>query len=539
MNNKSFIVAVSAVLFSFSVSAQSVNVHADSAQHAPDNWFNLDPSSNAVQGISTEKTYEYLKSKPSKKVLVAVIDSGIDVDHEDLNSKIWVNKREVAGNGIDDDKNGYVDDIHGWNFIGGKDGKHVDHDTYELTREYVRLINKYKDQDISKLPKKEGAYYEKIKSAFEKQREDFRQQYAGFMYFYKGYQRSEKLLEAYLDVEELKAEDLEKVVSEDEVVLTAKAMLEFAKQNNYTEETFKEGLEYFGSGMDYGYNTDFDPRHIVGDNYEDLSERYYGNNDVAGPDPRHGTHVAGIIAADRHNKLGMQGIADNVEIMVLRAVPNGDERDKDIANAIYYAVDNGAKVINMSFGKSYSPSKEAVDAAVRYAEEKNVLIVHAAGNSSEDIDTEENYPTRQYLDSKKQAKNWIEVGATSWKNNEDIVADFSNYGKKSVDIFAPGVDLYSTTPNSTYESLSGTSMAAPVTTGIAALLLSYYPHLSAEQIKEIILDSAIKHKGVKVNCPGKKGKLVKFTDLSNTGGIVNAWEAIKLAESYQIKGNKN
>lgn len=536
MNIKSFVVAASAVTLSFTAPAQSVDsIGADSIQQAPENWFNLDPAANAVQGVSTEKTYEYLKNKPSRKILVAIIDSGIDVDHEDLDGKIWINEDEIAGNGKDDDSNGYADDVHGWNFIGGKDGENVDHDTYELTREYARLTKKYEGQDIEELPKKEKAYYEKIKTEFERNRDDFKQQYAGFMYFYEGYQRSQKLLEAYLNVDELTAEDLEKIASTDEVVMTAKSMMEFAFQNNYNEEVLKEGLEHFSNGIEYGYNTEFDPRSIVGDNYNDLSERYYGNNDVKGPDPRHGTHVAGIIAANRNNTLGMKGIANDVQIMVLRAVPDGDERDKDIANAIYYAVDNGAHIINMSFGKSYSPDKIAVDKAVKYAEDKGVLIIHAAGNSSENIDEEANFPNRQFYDSRKQAKNWIEVGATSWKNGEEIVADFSNYGKKSVDVFAPGVDIYSTTPGSTYEDLSGTSMAAPVTTGVAALLMAYYPDLSVEQVKEIILDSAIEHKGKRVNLPGGKEELVKFSDLSNTGAIVNAYEAVKMADSMQGK----
>lgn len=526
---------IATVFFTFQVSAQSTDSAVDSAQKAPENWFNLDPASSDIQGVSTEKTYEYLKDKSSKKVLVAVIDSGVDVDHEDLQGNIWTNKDEIPGNGIDDDENGYVDDLHGWNFIGGKGGENVTHDTYELTREYTRLKEKHKGQDISELPKKEREYYENIKKDFESRRDDFQQQHSGFMYFYKGYQRSSKLLEAYLDVEELSAEDLEKVDSQDEVVMTAKALVEFAKENEYTEETFQEGLEYFNNALNYGYNTEFDPRSIVGDHYEDLSERYYGNNDVKGPDSRHGTHVAGIIAANRRNDLGVKGIADNVEIMVLRAVPDGDERDKDIANAIYYAVDNGAKVINMSFGKSYSPYKEVVDAAVRYAEEKGVLMIHAAGNSGEDIDTEANFPNRHFLDAKKQASNWIEVGAASWKGREEIVAEFSNYGRKNVDVFAPGVDIYSTTPNSTYENLSGTSMAAPVTTGVAALIMSYFPELTAAEIKEVILKSSIRQKGIKVNCPGKKGELVKFKHLCATGGIVNALEAVKLAESYQRK----
>ncbi len=534
MKLKCLWVAAATMLLTVQLSAQSTDTLADSTIQAPENWFNLDAETDAVQGVSTEKTYDYLKGKTSKKVLVAIIDSGIDVDHEDLKGKIWTNTDEVPGNGKDDDNNGYADDVHGWNFIGGKDGQNIDHDSYELTREYVRLTKKYKEQDVSKLPKEERAYYEKVKNTFEKQKDEFEQQYNGFMYFYKGYQRSEKMLEAYLDTESIDTTDLKKIDSPDEVIMTAKALMEFAVENDYTQETFKEGVEYFSNAKKYGYDTDFDPRAIVGDDYNDLSDKHYGNSDVKGPDPRHGTHVAGIIAADRDNNLGMKGIANNVEIMVLRAVPDGDERDKDIANAIYYAVDNGANIINMSFGKSYSPQKQAVDAAVRYAEEKGVLIIHAAGNSGEDVDKKDNYPSRYYLDSRRQASNWIEVGASSWKIDEDFVAEFSNYGAKTVDVFAPGVDLYSTTPNSTYESLSGTSMAAPVTTGVVALLMSYYPGLSAEQVREIILKSAVKHKDIKVKQPGK-GELVKFSKLSSTGGTVNALEAVKLAESYKIR----
>ena len=525
-------------VFSFStLLAQATDPPIDSAKTAPANWFNLD-AGEYVQGVSTEKAYELLNGRKSEKIIVAVIDSGVDIAHEDLEGKIWVNEDEIPGNGKDDDNNGYVDDVHGWNFIGGADGSHVNQDTYELTREYVRLKKEYEGVSLDDIPKKEKEYYVHIMDEYEKKRSEMEQQFSGFQFFAKSYMRSSKLLEAYLDVEEVTADLLEEIETDDEVVQTSVSIMEYALSMGFSKDQFEEYNEYYSSALEYGYNPDFDPRSIVGDNYDDINEKYYGNNDVNGPDSRHGTHVAGIIAANRNNTLGMEGIAENVAIMAIRAVPNGDERDKDIANAIYYAVDNGAKVINMSFGKSYSPQKEAVDKAVRYAESKGVLLVHAAGNSSEDIDETPNYPNRNFFDSKKEATNWIEVGASSWKDDAEFVAEFSNYGKNSVDVFAPGVDLYSTTPNQQYENLSGTSMASPVTAGVAAMIMSYYPDLDVKQIKEIILDSTVKLGKMKVTRPGDAEKLVNFESLSRTGGVVNAYEAVKLAESYQIKMNK-
>ncbi|MCA6434434.1 MAG: S8 family serine peptidase, partial [Cytophagales bacterium] len=290
----------------------------------------------------------------------------------------------------------------------------------------------------------------------------------------------------------------------------------------------KEGVDYFEVIVKYGYNAEFDSRQIVGDNYSDFFEKGYGNNDVKGPDPLHGTHVAGIIAADRKNNLGIKGIADNVKIMAVRAVPNGDERDKDVANAIIYAVDNGAKIINMSFGKSFSPEKEVVDRAVKYAEQKGVLLIHAAGNEGDDIDVEKNFPTKKYLNG-KEAKNWIEVGASSWGSDENFVGSFSNYGKKGVSLFAPGVQIYSTTPGNTYKNEDGTSMASPSTAGVAALLMSYFPNLTAIEVKDILEKSTRKFDNLKVQKPGSK-ELVSFSELSSSGGLVNAYEAVKMAK---------
>lgn len=512
-------------------------------KETPKNWFLLDPQTDSVQGVSAEKTYQtLLKDQPSKTILVAVIDSGIDIDHEDLKSVIWTNEKEIAGNGLDDDKNGYIDDVHGWNFIGGKNGN-VDADTYELTREYIRLSKKFLSIDTLKLNKKaaiEFAGYKKVKDKYLKLKAKNEQQYNLYNGMYTNLTQSIDTLKAKLKTDELTPELVKNFQSSDAKLLFAKGFLmnlyknagEDANISKYMGQ-LKEGVDYYKVIVKYGYNQDFNSREIVGDNYSNLFEKGYGNNDVKGPDPTHGTHVAGIIAADRKNELGIKGIADNVKILPIRAVPNGDERDKDIANAIIYAVDNGAKIINMSFGKSFSPEKEVVDKAVKYAEMKGVLLIHAAGNDSDDIDVDKNFPTKKYLDG-KAAKNWIEVGASAYGADENFVGDFSNYGKKMVSLFAPGVDVYSTVPNNKYKNESGTSMASPSIAGVAALLWSYFPELSVLQVKDILLKSTRKFDNLKVIKPGSKEEVL-FSDLSSSGGLVNAYEAVKMANGMRRK----
>ncbi len=541
--------ASAAVLTSLQAQATSFPVNTNfffndtTRKEAPLNWYNLDPEKDGVPGVSTEKAYEFLKGRPSKKVVVAVIDSGIDIEHEDLKSVIWINKDEIAGNGIDDDKNGYIDDVYGWNFIGGKDGQHVSHDSYEMTRVYKMYAEKFKDADPEKLSKDEKEEFEafqKLKGEFDEKVEGMRSQYNGFKSMVDLYERGTQLMKAYFGTEELAIDSVAALQSPDPVIQQFQRVMLYMAQNDINEEVQKEYLEYFGNNLEYGYNLNFDPRNIVGDNYTDATEKGYGNNSVTGPDARHGTHVAGIIGAQRNNNLGMNGVADNVEIMAIGAVPDGDERDKDIANAIIYAVDNGAQIINMSFGKGYSPEKEVVDNAVKYAEKKGVLLVHAAGNSALNIDKEDNFPTPRYKDSRKQPKNWLEIGAANWKGGEKLAANFSNFGSKTVDVFSPGVDLYATVPGSKYEKLSGTSMAAPVAAGVAAMLMAYYPELSANDIKDIIVKSAVKMSDLKVEKPGaeENEELIPFTDLSKTGGIINAYEAVLMAEKMTTKIRK-
>lgn len=503
-------------------------------KETPENWHHLDPKESPYPGISTIKAYsELLKGKSSQTVIVAVIDSGIDIDHNDLKGVIWVNKDEIAGNGKDDDNNGYIDDVHGWNFIGGAE-ENVEFDTYELTREYKRLLGKYSNiSEADKEADDEYDYFGRIEREYKNTVSKMETQYQGFSQFYNSFTYAKKLMEGYLQIDTLTEEAVKAVESSDEKVKLAQQILETAYSNGLTDEDFKEGHEYFTTALDYGYSLDYDPRVMIGDNYADVKEKNYGNNDVEGSFAFHGTHVAGIIAAERENSIGIDGIANNVQIMVLRAVPNGDERDKDVANAIIYAVNNGAQVINMSFGKRFSPDKSAVDEAVKYAEQQNVLLVHAAGNSSDDNDVKQHYPNSKYTEPGGEASNWIEVGAATWKGAEELPASFSNYGKTSVDIFAPGFDIYSTAPDESYKKASGTSMAAPVTSGVAALLLSYFPHLTAQQVKEIIVKSAISYKNTEVELPGEANKKVKFGELSKTGGVINAYQAVKLAKKYK------
>jgi subtilisin family serine protease len=470
-------------------------------------------------------------------VVVAVIDGGIDVKHEDLQGKLWTNPKETAGNGVDDDKNGFVDDVYGWNFIGGKDGKNVNEETYELTRQYVALKKRFEGkQKVRRREKADFERYQKIKEQYETKVAELKQQAEGFLGFAKAYKSAASYLKTYLGKDSLTAADVDALRPTDQRVGQAQKILQYAFENGINEKELTEAEEYFDRSLNYGYNTEFDGRKVVGDDPNNLAEKGYGNNDVTGPDARHGSHVAGIIAANRANELGVKGVADNVQIMAIRAIPNGDERDKDVANAIRYAVDNGAQIINMSFGKEYSPDKEYVDEAVRYAVSKGVLLVHAAGNDSKNIDVENNFPTRKYAKGGQETALWLEIGASSWGDNDNFVGKFSNYGKATVDVFAPGVDLYSTTPGSKYESLSGTSMAAPVTSGVAALLMSYYPQLTAAQVKDILVKSSVKFANEKVNKPGEeKGETVAFGDLSISGGIINAYEAVRLAESMSAQ----
>lgn len=512
---------------------------SDAKDTPPPNWQNLDLKADGVFGISTEKAYtELLKDKISKPVIVAVIDGGIDEDHEDLKSVMWVNSGEIPGNGVDDDKNGYIDDVHGWNFIGSATGD-VHHDNLELVRLIVKLQPKYasalNSTPFNEQDRKEFQFYQKLIT-----------DYMAELQSAKIGLQNTTMIAKYLDeiLEKMNkqdptAADFDNYKPANDVESQVLKFLKTAlKEKSYSEfrKDLEDAMKHYDTQVKYHLNLDFDPRKdSVGDNYKNSNERYYGNQDITGPDAEHGTHVAGIIGAVRNNDLGIKGVAGNVKIMAVRAVPDGDERDKDVANSIRYAVDNGAKIINMSFGKAYSWDKKVVDEAVKYAVSKDVLLVHAAGNDGKNTEKEDNFPNRYYVDSTGvrmgTAEGWIEVGASGWKNDDSLVASFSNYGGKSVDVFAPGVKINSTMPDSKYKENDGTSMASPVVAGLAALIWSYYPQLSAAQVKEIILSSVTKvDQKVKIKTEDGSSSKVPMNQISVSGGVVNAYNAILLAE---------
>jgi subtilisin family serine protease len=520
---------------------------AAQTQKAPDRWFNLDYAQDHVAGVSSDKAIkELLANKKAQDVIIAVIDGGTDPLHEDLKSNIWVNQREIPGNGIDDDNNGYIDDINGWDFIGGKNGT-VEYDNMELTRIYRDLKKKYdnvEEKNIAADKKEEYKLYLKVKTDFTKKYTKAKTNYE----FYYNIAKSIRALKKEIGKDKLTNEDLASFKTDNpECALALNVMHNIISnggkiQDMDLDNELKEGIEHFEVEYKYQLNLDYDPRaRLVGDNYLNINEHNYGNNDVKGPDATHGTHVAGIIGAIRDNGIGMDGICNHVKIMIVRCVPNGDERDKDVANAIHYAVDNGAKIINMSFGKDYGTNKAAVDEAVKYAMNRDVLIVHAAGNEGSNLKGKPHFPSRVYADRSGQANAWIEVGASQ---PDMQPASFSNYGKKEVDLFAPGTDIYSTTPNNTYKVLQGTSMASPVVAGCAALLRAYYPDLTAEQVKLILLKSVTKVSGKMVmpvddekkekadeaHKTLKPGK-IKYKKLCNSGGIINVYNAVKMAEA--------
>ena len=457
---------------------------------------------------------------------------------------MWTNPREIPGNGKDDDGNGYVDDIHGWNFLGNKNGENIRFDNLEVTRLYAIYREKFRGKDETTLKGKARREYD-FYTSLKKQVDEGRTEAGQNFKLYSTVKGVMEDLKKQLGKENPSLEELQNFKTTDmRLKQVSQIFIDQLSQGisfKEFEQQFLEEYEYFDGRYNYNFNPDFDPRGIIGDNYKDLAERGYGNHDVRGPDASHGTHVAGIIAAARGNDIGMDGVANNVRIMSVRTVPDGDERDKDVANAIIYAVDNGAKVINMSFGKGYSPEKTAVDKAVKYALKKDVLLVHAAGNDGKENFRDNNFPNDRFqkkgLFSPKYAANWIEVGASNWISGESLAAPFSNYSSKNVDIFAPGMEIYSTLPGGTYGNQQGTSMAAPMISGAAAMLRSWFPDLSATQVKEILMASASQI-NTGTQKPGDES-VVPFSTLSVSGGIANIEKAFELAMKTTGKNKKD
>jgi subtilisin family serine protease len=480
-------------------------------------WSHLDLVNDTVPGMSVDKAYkEIIKGKKGKKVIVGIVDSGVDINHEDLKAVIWTNPKEIAGNGIDDDKNGYIDDIHGWNFLGN-----AVHEQLEMTR----IVKKGPSSpDYEKAKEKLADELKGIQG--QKQQLDF-------------ILNAEKTIKNHLKKDAFTLEEIKGIKSDDSGVKQAKAMFTQILSNT-TKEKFDAEIEefkdYVYGQLNYNLNVEYDGRSIVGDNPNNLNDTKYGNNNVVGPEPKeakHGTHVAGIVAQVRGNNKGGDGVTNNAEILVVRAVPDGDEYDKDIALGIRYAVDNGAKVINGSFGKYFSQNKEWVIDAIKYAESKDVLVVIAAGNESYDLDVTNKYPNDTYDGSSEYANNVLIIGALSPSYGTKMVADFSNYGKNNVDIYAPGDEIYATTPLNTYEYLQGTSMASPNVAGVATLIRSYYPSLTAVQVKQVIMESGMPLKNTVIL--GEDKHKANFAEASKSGKIVNGYNALLLAKKMAKK----
>lgn len=510
-------------------------------------WHLKDKTNDGFYGISMEQAFEFVKNRKSTTVIVAVIDSGIDTLHEDLKPILWRNPKEIPNNGIDDDNNGYIDDYYGWNFLGGKDGRNVKEDSYEAARLYHALKPKYggevNESKLSAIEKEEYRIFKKAKGDIEHGSTEAQSQVLFLRNLYNKSSVADSMLKEKFKPE-YNGNDLVAFKPANSKEADAKSTMlalfrGFEMMDATNDFIIKEFSSYFKGQEKKAEASQIAPKdyrgEIVKDNYYDFNDRYYGNPDVMASTPFHGTHVSGIIAAARNNGIGVDGVASDVRIMSIRAVPDGDEHDKDIALAIRYAVDNGAKIINMSFGKSFSPQKKWVDDAVRYAQSKGVLLVHAAGNDGKNVDSTENFPNPNIAETKTKATNFITVGASGDPKTGGIAADFSNYGKNEVDVFAPGVKIYSTIPGgNTYGFAQGTSMASPVVAGLAAFILSYYPELSAEQVKYCI-EKGAQNPNMEVVKPGTTTK-EDFANFSRTGGLLNAYESIKIAAT--LKGER-
>jgi subtilisin family serine protease len=522
--NISLLLLVVMAGLSFSTTAQTLTKKANLTENELNRWSHLDLAKDTIPGMSVDKAYaELLKGKKGVPVIVGIVDSGVDIEHDDLKSVVWTNKKEIAGNGIDDDKNSYIDDIHGWNFLG------------DITKENVEYERIIKDKSLV-----DEKTYLAAKAMNDKKVAEAAQGKSRLEQMLATIAEGDAAISKQLGKSSYTVEEVNAITSTDPALQKTKAdmqkMLSYGMPIAELKEAVQKQLEGDIALLN-GDNLKTDYRKVVGDNPKDITNTKYGNNNVMGPDKNeilHGTHVAGIVAQVRNNNIGGDGIANNVQILTVRAVPDGDEYDKDIALGIRYAVDNGAKVINGSFGKSFSPQKQWVYDAIKYAEKKDVLIVHAAGNDAKDIDYNDNYPNDSDDKVTEFADNLITVGALNFENGNKLVARFSNIGKINVDVFAPGVKIYATTPNNTYKLLQGTSMAAPNVAGVAALIRSYYPKLSAKQVKHILMDSGVAIES-EVIVGGKPADTRPFSALSKSGKIVNAYNALQMAEKMSKK----
>ncbi|MFD2551490.1 S8 family peptidase [Bizionia sediminis] len=494
---------------------------SDLTEAEKQNWGHLDLIKDTIPGMSVDKAYaEIIKDKKGQTVIVAVIDSGIDIEHQDLQNVLWTNTDEIPGNGIDDDNNGYIDDIHGWNFLG---------DAYDEQLEFVRIIVK---------GDKSNPQYEAALAEYEEKYQEALANKQRYEQIYQMVKTSDETIAKHLGKEDYTKEEVAAIETDQADVKQAAAMLQNMYANGLESseaalKAVKRGVDYFTDQVNVNLNKDLKGR-TTGDDPDDLTDTGYGNGNVMPSEKgeSHGTHVAAIILAERNNGLGPNGVANNAQLMSLRAVPNGDEYDKDIALAIRYAVDNGAHIINGSFGKYYSPHSQWVRDAIKYASDNDVLFINAAGNEGIDIDKKDVFPNDAIGTGPEVSNTFITVGALEPEYGAGMLAGFSNYGKVNVDIFAPGAKIYAATPENEYDTKGGTSMAAPAVAGIAALIRSYYPKLSAAQVKQIILDSGLPIK-TDVIVGGNAEDVRPFSELTKSGKIANAYNALIMASQMK------
>ncbi|HEU0110673.1 MAG TPA: S8 family serine peptidase [Flavisolibacter sp.] len=537
------------IFFLFSILLVSFSLFSQQTKEKKAGWHLLDQQQDGYMGISLAQAYDLLKNKKSRTVIVAVIDSGIDTTQEDLKPVLWINTKEINGNGIDDDKNGYTDDIHGWNFCGSKEGENLSRNSHEIARVYHNWRTEFEGKKEKNIPaEKKFLYSQWIKAAsiIEKDFEEASKQLPDYTNFLNALEISSKTICEELSVKEFGPLHAKTLLNSNKnpVAKSAALWVDVFSQTTDTSikhtVVIKEISDYKNTLNNKIKRKEDKPEDTRGsltkDNYFDISDRFYGNNNLKAHSGDHGTLVAGVIGAVRNNGIGIDGIADNVRIMAIRAVPGGDEHDKDVALAIRYAVDNGASIINMSFGKPVSPFKHLVDEATKYAASKGVLLVHGSGNDGKDISKDVFYPNPIFLDGTK-ATNYITVGASGDETTGGYAASFSNYSKSGVDVFAPGMFIYSTATDNRYSGADGTSLASPVVAGVAALLKSYFPQLKPEQMVRILTTSGKTIQG-QVSLPGEENKKVSFSTLSSSGKVVNAYEAVKMALEMENDSKK-
>jgi len=538
---KKYIGTIILLLFLVSCSLKKTNLQVTFWQHQ---FSGINTkTSTSLQKLYEEKAVE----RTSSSIIVAVLDTQIDINHEDLKSQIWVNEKEIPENNIDDDENGYVDDIFGWNFVGKPKGGYFRYWNFECVRIIKKWDNYFKDKNYVHDDSVEYFNeYKRAKILYEAENKFYKNWLKSLVYNVKNRPKVEDTLRYFFPKEDYSISQLDSLYNKykindkrykqrrDDDDQDLGALIDYMRVSMETgDRKFEDLIEHKNqkdSILNRNFNIEINDRLLIGDN-PDVLDKGYGNNKLNNNifQLNHSTEVSSIIAGQRNN-IGVNGFHNNIKIMPLCISVSGDEYDKDIAMAIYYAVDNGAKVINMSFGKEFSLNQKWVTDAFKYAEENNVLLVHCSGNNNFNVDINRYYPNDyDYFSKKELVGNFINVGSISKRTDSSMVSPFSNFGKENVDIFAPGEEIYVAKPNNQYGYDSGTSLAGPMVSGTAALIWLYYPKLTVHQMKSIILDSgvAIDKKVIK---PGTKNEMVPFSELSKTGKILNTYNAFLLAK---------